>query len=1137
MRGGAAALVAASLILLGGHLMLGSAPGAAQPAPPLGSYVVADTWAASSAAIPPGLWADPAGLDLLPSGGVAVADARFRRVEVLTAAGTSSAMIATGLTSPVHLAADEARDRLYVVDAGAAELEVYRLDGTSVATWAGIGGVAGVAVAGDGRVVLSDTDGDVLRWFEMDGSPTAVWGATGAGPGQLAAPSGLHVLDDGRVAVADRGNRRVVLFAADGSPDGTISTDTGALSGAEPLDVHVEGDDLWVASEAGLGRFDLGTRRITGALGGMQARAVSGSSHHGLLASVVPGDGDPGVWRWRHRQASGEPIEAWGGPLTVPGFLDGVETIAIGDDGAAYVVDVPPRLQRYALDGTPQSQIVGPDVVQVDADASGAVYAVDEGGTVHAFAADGSPRWTARVRVTGVRSEELEPVALAWDEVAGELLLLEAVSGEVRRFDDAGEDLGRWTPSSAAGAKARWADLAVGADGSRYGLDVGGFSVRGWDPSGRVVVDFELPSTARGAERLALLPDDTLTVLTGDGWGFRFARDGSTLTVWEAARLDLGDSRPADLATDAAGHIYVTDRGVDVVTVFAWDATAPRAEPLAVEEGCVFGGDKRAAPSEIELGEEVEIALSVRGACSATRTGVDVAVIVDTSMSRGSTRAVRNSVERMLALLKPGVDQVALYGGLPTRLSGDTQLVRRMLRRMELGQEDWLLLPVLQEAAGELYSPRGRREAKKVIVLLMASDGLDDEAFPWQRDRARREIEREAGQVKRRGAEVFGIWFAAGGPGRADGERMLADLVTSRNHLFDGGSERVLETVFSRVVERVKPTSLLAELVISDTLPANMIYVGGSSDPPAEIRGRGLRWRLVDVPVVGTGVRFRVRPSAVGEWPTNEQAVADATTPDGAVQRIDFPVPRVLVRALPTQTPTITPPPAVTRTPSPTATTEPTPTPDLRPLYLPVALSEHCPDARSPFDVALVIDSSNSMAGPPLEAAAAAAQAFVDAMRLPRDRVAVVTFHTSAVIRQPLTGNADAVRAALTDLSDALGAGTRLDAGLRAARRAIAPGSPDEAPERVLVIVLLTDGRQDDALAEPIDVAEAMRGAGIAIRVVGLGEAIDEPYLRRIAGDASTYRRAPSADELVAVFRELALAFDLCPKERFWGRR
>ena len=334
-------------VLLAGIHLFTPPPITAQPAPPTGSYVAVDTWDASTASIPAGLWSDPVGLDLMPSGRVAVSDAGFGRIEILGADGSSIALISGGLASPGHLAADEARDRLYVADAGRTQIAVYRLDGTPVTTWPGIGGVAGVAVApSDGRVAVSDRDGDVVRWFAPDGTPAAVWGGTGAGPGQLDSPAGLHVADDGRVFVADRANARVVVFAPDGSASATIGTSAGNLTGAEPLDVHVDGDDIWVATGAGLGRFDLGTRRITSALTGFSARAVSGSTEHGLLAAVVPGVGDPGVWRYRHKQSSGEPLETWGGPLTVPGYLDGVEAVSIGSDGKAYLVDVPPRLQR-----------------------------------------------------------------------------------------------------------------------------------------------------------------------------------------------------------------------------------------------------------------------------------------------------------------------------------------------------------------------------------------------------------------------------------------------------------------------------------------------------------------------------------------------------------------------------------------------------------------------------------------------------------------------------------------------------------------------------------------------------------------------------------------------------------------------
>ena len=574
---------------------------------------------------------------------------------------------------------------------------------------------------------------------------------------------------------------------------------------------------------------------------------------------------------------------------------------------------------------------------------------------------------------------------------------------------------------------------------------------------------------------------------------------------------------------------------MNVVTVFEWDPDAVSAEPLQVEEGCAFEGDKRAAPAEVMLGDEVEITLSVRGACAASRSGIDLALILDTSMGRGSTRGVRSAVERVLDLLTPGSDQVVIYGGKSTRLSGDVQFVRRTLRRVDLGQADWLLVAPLTAAANELYSPRARAGAKKVIVILMTSDGVDDEAEFWERDRERREILSQAGQARRRGVEIYGIWFKTGGAGRTDGELLLRDVVSTSRHLLDGGSERALESVFAGVVERVKPTSLLSEVVITDTLPANMAYVERSSAPPAEVSDRTLVWRLVDVPVVGTGVRFRVRPLAAGEWPTNELAYADAKTTGDERYRIDFPVPIVRVLAAPTPIPTRTIEPTPTATARPTLTPEPTPTSIPVPIYLPISLKESCDARRSSLDVVFVIDTSTSMEGPALDAASRAALVFVDAMGLPGDRAAIVTFNTTAATRLPLTGDRSAVAAALGGIAETVAPGTRIDVGLDQARSALGPLPWTD--DRVPVALLLTDGRHEGEDAEAIAIADGLREDGVAIRVVGLGDGIDEVVLERIAGDAEAYRRAPSADELSEIFARLAESFGFCPPDRFWGRR
>ena len=49
----------------------------------------------------------------------------------------------------------------------------------------------------------------------------------------------------------------------------------------------------------------------------------------------------------------------------MPGFFDGPETVAVGDDGLAYLLDVPPRVQRLGLEGTVQAQIDAPEFTHI----------------------------------------------------------------------------------------------------------------------------------------------------------------------------------------------------------------------------------------------------------------------------------------------------------------------------------------------------------------------------------------------------------------------------------------------------------------------------------------------------------------------------------------------------------------------------------------------------------------------------------------------------------------------------------------------------------------------------------------------------------------------------------------------------
>jgi sugar lactone lactonase YvrE len=81
-------------------------------------------------------------------------------------------------------------------------------------------GPTGVAVAANGDIFV--TDGHVntvnhrLLKFSKDGKFIKAWGKSGSAPGEFNSPHGIAMDSEGRLFVADRGNRRVQVFDQEG---------------------------------------------------------------------------------------------------------------------------------------------------------------------------------------------------------------------------------------------------------------------------------------------------------------------------------------------------------------------------------------------------------------------------------------------------------------------------------------------------------------------------------------------------------------------------------------------------------------------------------------------------------------------------------------------------------------------------------------------------------------------------------------------------------------------------------------------------------------------------------------------------------------------------------------------------------
>jgi Mg-chelatase subunit ChlD len=186
------------------------------------------------------------------------------------------------------------------------------------------------------------------------------------------------------------------------------------------------------------------------------------------------------------------------------------------------------------------------------------------------------------------------------------------------------------------------------------------------------------------------------------------------------------------------------------------------------------------------------------------------------------------------------------------------------------------------------------------------------------------------------------------------------------------------------------------------------------------------------------------------------------------------------------------------------------------------------------MDVSSSMQESTRDGRTKLEAATAAARAFAREMQ--RDtgsRIGIVSFAAEAQTVLDLATDPASVERALSSLEP--GRQTCIPCALEEAEAAFERAPAHE--DAVRAIVLLTDGRSNPRpVDEAIPIAERMHAAGITIVTIGLGDELERDALREIASWPSGFYEAPDAEDLAAIYEQVAVEIP-CPAGSFWGRR
>ncbi len=191
----------------------------------------------------------PRGITVAPDGSLYVADSRNNRIDHFDAngnvlqtfgqispgcpyAGTPPPNVPIGtLCEPWAVTVSQDGKWVYVADTWNHRIQKFTAEGVPVKTWGtpnydpvtssplGLWGPRGIAVDSQGHILVADTGNKRIVVYDADGNFIFQFDGGGAGAGQFDEPVGLAIDASGNLYVADTWNQRIQVFAP--STDGT----------------------------------------------------------------------------------------------------------------------------------------------------------------------------------------------------------------------------------------------------------------------------------------------------------------------------------------------------------------------------------------------------------------------------------------------------------------------------------------------------------------------------------------------------------------------------------------------------------------------------------------------------------------------------------------------------------------------------------------------------------------------------------------------------------------------------------------------------------------------------------------------------------------------------------------------------
>lgn len=487
---------------------------------------------------------------------------------------------------------------VYVTDQGSHLIQQFRPDGTwlrdigSAGTRPGeLSAIGAVAVTGDNQVVVADGGSNrVVRFNTSTGDLIGSWGGNGtalgkfhfgAGGGNDAAAGGGLAASGSTLYIVDTGNDRVVRFAADGN-NGAEIVPPGTLQ--NPRGVAVRGTRMLVADDQHhrVAAFDTGGHLLASIGNGQGTGPGQMNYPYGVAIDpqgrvFVADDMNQRVLRFSTPQTKYAYKARWGSYGTGAGNLAYPRGLAANTSGELFVAntgndridvfDSSGTLKRsFGTSGRASGQFDAPLGVAADAagvravtdSVNGRVQLLNPDGTVASIWGSPNPGPTILP----------DPVAVAFD-VNGNGYVLDGRRSRIVVFDRATATTSRTIGSEGNGPGQLLSPQALAIDnaGNIAVADAGNKRIARFTTGGQYLGSFPLDSTPRG---IAVTPDGTKLYVSDTANRITsYDTVGNEQDQFGGTGSKLGKlNAPAQLSLDAAGNLWVADRGNNRIQQF-----------------------------------------------------------------------------------------------------------------------------------------------------------------------------------------------------------------------------------------------------------------------------------------------------------------------------------------------------------------------------------------------------------------------------------------------------------------------------------------------------------------------------------------------------------------------------------------